>query len=657
MRYRRSLLVSWRGHSAVLCAAGVFALSAAHGATPYVDGALANSCKQTYSIARRDASGNDGDAFKTIGEAANAARAGDVVLIRGGSYHTSINKRENDVLWPKNSGEAGKPIVFKAYQDEQVVLGEGAESYPSEEISIARGVVSLKDLSYISFENLHLKKLAGWVFARNCDHLVFQNCVFEDSLWKAKGTARFVECRDCRFLSCSFNRSSFDSLTIEKCERMLIENCTFDCAAHALLAIRGSSFNVVRNCSFKNPYFVRQRSEKLVEVYDLKLDPRSPANPAYVGTPAYNSTKRNLFEYNLFGYHPARPKRAAQPSAIQYSGQAGIIRRNIFANPPLNPPDPANPEAVAGGIALAMRWGGSWDGWRGKPDGTGRWWGEGHEAGYVTQNRVYHNVFFGYDYACIGLPREDATAKMLNPPPMEEKNPPRQFTEKFAFEDNRFLNNIIAPGPYQPQTTWKWQAIVAGKPVAVVMFGLLDRFSFRSNDFYASNNTEEARLYYEARKGKGRKQLLIPASRADAELGKAFGMNRTDSPEFVDAPNGNFQLSAESPLIDAGGFLTTAIGSGTESTQLRVKDPVFFYDGFGIEGETGDTIQFQGQAVTARIKQVDLKSGLLTIDHPLSWSDGQEITLAYQGKGPDIGALEWGVSTTIGRIEAAVSEH
>ncbi len=114
----------------------------------------------------------------------------------------------------------------------------------------------------------------------------FRNCVFEDALHGAKGGARFIECTDCRLLDCSFKRSSFDSLALEKCERMLVENCTFDSAAHSLLALRGSSHNVIRHCNFKNPYFEKQRAEKLVEVFDVKLDRRNPANPSYIAVPS-----------------------------------------------------------------------------------------------------------------------------------------------------------------------------------------------------------------------------------------------------------------------------------------------------------------------------------------------------------------------------------
>lgn len=625
------------------------ALPIAWGSKIFVDQNLSRSCSGTYSVSVRDASGKDGDAYKTVVEAANVAQAGDTVFIRSGTYHSTDSVEQNDILWPKHSGTTDSPIVFKAYEKEKVVLGDGPAGYPGEgSMSIARALVTLKDVGHISFEGLSFAKAEGWVFARNCNHLVFRNCTFEDARRGAKGTARFVECRDGRFLNCSFIRSSFDGLTLEKCERMLVENCTFVSAAHALLAIRGSSDNVIRHCTFKNPYFERKRSEKLVEVFDLKLDHRNPTNPSYVATPTYNSTRRNLFENNYFGYFPFRPNRGAQPSAIQYSGQYGIIRRNVFANPPLRAPDPEAPDAVAGGLGLAMRWGGSWDGWKQRADGTGRWWGEGHEAGYVTHNRIYQNVFFGYDQGCISLPRADAVSRMLNPPPMNEANPPEQFTTRFAFEDNRFVNNIIAPGTYQPHMNWAWQKMLAGKPIAVVALGLLDKVSFRNNAFYSGDDSREAHVYVgDLSGGKGRGTVLA-ASRCDIEFRQTFTNNLERSPEFMDATANDFRLAKQSGLIDAGAFVTTTAGAGTETTEMHLHDTGYFYDGFGIEGEAGDLIQLEGEKETALITQIDAKSGKVTLNRPLSWRDGQGVALAYSGKAPDIGAFEEGKPIKVG---------
>jgi hypothetical protein len=428
----------------------------------------------------------------------------------------------------------------------------------------------------------------------------------------------------------------------------VVENCTFLSAAHALLAIRGSSNNVIRHCSFRNPYFINQRAEKLVEVYDLKLDRRDPANPSYVQVPAYNSAKHNLLEYNFFGYHPFRPDAAAQPSAIQYSGQSGIIRRNIFSNPPLKTPDVNYPNGVAGGMGLNMRWGGSWEGWKVRTDGTGFWYGEANEAGYVTDNRVYNNTFFGYDQGCITIPGEEGMDKVLDPPPMNEANPPQQFGEKFAFGDNLFLNNILVPGRYQFHINWTWQKELTGKPVAVTVLGLLKEVRFQNNDFYADGDGGGL-VYVRQDTGKTPAKLISWGdTQFDRKYPKTFKDNLQKNPLFVNPEATDFHLKDSSPMIDAGTFLTRTTGSGVDSIEMPVEDPMFFYDGFGIEGEKGDLIQVKGQTETARVVHIDYQKKTLKLDRSLSWENGQEVTLAYTGSGPDVGAYEMGQEVTIG---------
>jgi hypothetical protein len=412
--------------------------------------------------------------------------------------------------------------------------------------------------------------------------------------------------------------------------------------------MRASSYTVVRHCTFNNPYFVKEAAEKLLEVYDFKLDWRNPDNPVYIAVPAYNSTKRNLFEYNLFGYHPFRPDTAAQPSAIQYSGQEGIIRRNVFSNPPLKKPDPDYPTGVAGGMGLQMRWGGSWDGWHVKTDGTGFWAGEASEAGFVTHNRTYNNTFFGYDQGCITIPEEGGLNNVPNPPPMNEANPPRQFGEKFAFRDNVFINNIMVPGPYQFHTNFQWQQWITGKPIAVTVRGLMDEIHFQNNDLYADGG-KGAMVYVKQDTGRTPSNLIFWGdARYDERYPRMFSHNLRKDPLFVGSEANDFHLKDGSPMIDAGAFLTRTTGSGVDSTEMRVEDPMFFYDGFGIEGEKGDLVQPKGQKETARVIHIDYPNKTLKLDHQLSWKDGQEITLAYSGDGPDIGAYEMGQQTVIG---------
>ena len=58
--------------------------------------------------------GTIAEPFKTISKAAKVAQAGDICYIREGTYREWIQ--------PRNSGEPGRPIVFKAYENEKVVL-------------------------------------------------------------------------------------------------------------------------------------------------------------------------------------------------------------------------------------------------------------------------------------------------------------------------------------------------------------------------------------------------------------------------------------------------------------------------------------------------------------------------------------------------------
>ena len=521
---------------------------AGSGATIYVDSKIPHTCKGNYSIARRDASGTDGDAYRTIVEAADVAGAGDTVVLRQGVYHCSKSLRENDVLWPKRSGEAGRPIVFKAYRGEQVVLGEGPPTYPEDqpvEISVARSAVTLKGVSYITLEGLQVRKVAGWLFARNCHHVVLRDCTFEDARHGAKGTTRFQECQHIVIDHCTFRNSSFDSIQLEKCERCRIESCTFWLAAHSLLAVRGSSFNVVRGCRFDNPYFEKGMAEKLIEVYDFKADRRDHDSPTYIATPAYDSTRHNLFEGNFFGYHPFWPNHGAQPAAMEYSGQEGIIRFNVFCNPLRQQPDPERPAAVAGGAAIIMRWGGSWDGWNA---GKGYFVGEGIEAGFVTGNRIFHNTFFGYDNGCVVVPSDDSVKALMNPPPLEHKNPARVFHKKFEFDDNLFVNNIFVPGLYRAHTTWTWQRRLTGKPIAVTALGLLKAVKFINNDFSATGPDRQQLVYVHTPK--------YPPPGSPEQMGgtypNTFVRNFQEDPQFMDPAAADFRLKADSPLIDAG---------------------------------------------------------------------------------------------------------
>ncbi len=118
-----------------------------------------------------------------------------------------------------------------------------------------------------------------------------------------------------------------------------------------------------------------------------------------------------------------------------------------------------------------------------------------------------------------------------------------------------------------------------------------------------------------------------------------------DSAEFVDDTTAggvtNFELTSDSICIDGGTPLTSAVGSGSGST-ITVEDARYFTDGVGIID--GDEIMI-GDSTTAVVTDRDIDNNQLTLDKSVSWSDGDQVTLAYLGNAPDIGAFEYDFGT------------
>lgn len=135
-----------------------------------------------------------------------------------------------------------------------------------------------------------------------------------------------------------------------------------------------------------------------------------------------------------------------------------------------------------------------------------------------------------------------------------------------------------------------------------------------------------------------------------AEHGARYSGNLDLTPGFVDPSQYNHALAPDSPLRNAGRFLTTARGSG-QGVLLPVDDPAFFYDGFGIDGELGDLITVGMTGQEARVVEVDHARRSLRLDRELSWQDGDPVSLPWTGGAPDIGVYEHG---TKGRVSVQV---
>jgi len=104
----------------------------------------------------------------------------------------------------------------------------------------------------------------------------------------------------------------------------------------------------------------------------------------------------------------------------------------------------------------------------------------------------------------------------------------------------------------------------------------------------------------------------------------------------------DFRLQENSPCIDKGIFLTEITSASATGTVFTVDNAGFFFDGWGIPGETGDTVQLEGQTDTAVIVNVDYEGKTITVGTALTWSQGQGLSLTYSGSAPDLGAHEFG---------------
>ena len=100
----------------------------------------------------------------------------------------------------------------------------------------------------------------------------------------------------------------------------------------------------------------------------------------------------------------------------------------------------------------------------------------------------------------------------------------------------------------------------------------------------------------------------------------------------------DFRLRAGSPCIDAGTWLAYATASGSGTT-LPVDNSLYFSDGNLIV--PGDLIQLEGQTVTSQVVSNDWENHILHLASPLTWTEGQGVSLPYYGAAPDQGAFEW----------------
>jgi len=245
------------------------------------------------------------------------------------------------------------------------------------------------------------------------------------------------------------------------------------------------------------------------------------------------------------------------------------------------------------------------------------------ENGIVRFNRVYRNwgapVNLGYYH-----PKADAHRSRYYHNVIDD-NPERAIRIE-TVRDHVFKNNIFS----RNDTT--------GGGRQVVFRGDSDTFQMHTNAFWAGDLPVRME---NLKNGEGYSLSQVQEDVWSQRRGPQFQGNLEVDPRFVDSRNYNHALSAESPLIDAGDFLTRAATSGSGRT-VKVADAAYFYDGFGIEGEQGDTIAIGNRENQARVVNVDLAANTIHLDRDVSWDANAPVSLVWGGSQPDIGVYEQG---------------
>ncbi|WP_324025396.1 right-handed parallel beta-helix repeat-containing protein [Maribacter sp. BPC-D8] len=530
----------------------------------YVDTLLPTDCNGNYSISNRACNGTDGDAYKTLKSAVNAAMAGTQVLIREGVFKEQLS--------PQSSGEKNNYIVFKNYGNE-IVEFTGAKLAPA---------ISIDQKEYITIDGLKFKDCPQFMSIKAASHINIENCEFENStMWES---CQLKDMGDYFLFRNNILKNGTDLLSIQGGSFHLIEGNTFDTASHTCLVFMGVHDSAIRNNSLINP------NQKLLEIFATR--DREWSAP-------YRKSEHILIENNLFGPNSHREGHynGKEPPAswgVQFAGVKCIMRNNIFAG-------------CEGGMDIC---------------GYGKVGGgdDSPEAAFNYSNRFYNNTVYS----------NGGKGRYGSGPGVKVSH--NLHTE---FYDNIFMNNI-----FYANRIFKDAHTKRDVPSVQVAFSSSSNPSetrFYNNNITAQSNKDEE-VFFIGKEDKGFTLNAFEQTYPDYIQNNIQGnpLFKVENPNLKHIEKDDYRLSEDSTCIDAGAFLTYAIGAGDSSIVLKVKDPYFFTDGFSIV--EGDIIRVGDNEV--QIKSIDYDTGYMTLMKAIQWKDRAPVSLLYKGNAPDIGAIE-----------------
>ena len=536
--------------------------------------------------------------WKTLSKANSTLTAGDIVYIRAGTYREQI--------CPKNSGSSGNYITYQRYP--------GDPKY-SVIISTRSHGAYLLNKNYITIDGLYFNNCGSrWILIDDSDYNIIQNCKFYDSeaytgiLVDGGGSYnQFLDniFEDAALLSSSGTwdaecQAAWDAQTALKYA------CNRDTAPADFVGVIDGWGNKIEGNTFGNC------SHQAITGFTY-----------YGGSGAGGKLIiRNNIVHN--GYHTG-----ISPTKGHYA----LIENNVIYNcgedKALGPRQGGR--TIINGPALYVM----------------------AEPSIIRKNKVYNNdygLYFGATQTALTVSNNQ---RMYNN--TFYNNTWQVIHTNDGYADKEYNNNIIKNNIFYNDGNISVHILHGSKANAIGagFYDWVNSGDAGSNENYFINNmfSSGADNFYFKNTISSTKTLTQVKSTFPTEFDSS---NFEGDPKFIDAANADFTLQSTSDAIDAGTWLTQVNDSeGGSGTSMVVDDSRYFYDGWGIPGETADYIWVDNPSSAdflVQISSIDYDTHTITLAGSKTWDDNAYVYLAYSstvgimGAGVDIGAYEYGAS-------------
>lgn len=506
--------------------------------------------------------------------------AGDTVYLRGGYYRGNTNSIALQATAPESSGTTNNPITIMAYPGETPIVCDTTPPYSG---------VMLYEKGYWRFHGITYSNCYTSMFFSGVTNFVVTDCTFG---WTPE-------------VGFGYSGVSFyGTYATNASQYNIVSNCLFEQWGRVSNDGFGYCNDEGASLSFGN------ESADPPCFYNLVISNRF----IYSAHDSFNLiTAYNVIRGNLFVNAPWFPtnetcfmlSRGGNPDEPNYYGGYGnrhtkpgdagdfkIDMRNVFEYNTFLYTGPPPDDAGSFGIELATAYSIYRYNTVAYSLSSGIRFTSNSGTSHAKSNVVYNCVVYGNGQAANYGPWVAA--------------PERHgfYSHNLLSTNNYIVNNIVSGNYPSNFSVWTYQYQVVRTNWNADWAGFTDPL------FYGTN---------------GIQNLVVPT-----DWYRCY--NETNVPDF--------RLQDGSPCIDAGtwlAFVTSESGSGTT---MAVDNSLYFSDGNRIV--TGDTIQLQGQTSTAIVSSNDWQNNVLYLASPLTWTNGQGVSLQYNGAAPDMGAYEYG---------------